>query len=211
MARREHDYYPTPRYPVARLLEAVSLPQDIPWLEPACGDGALLRHVASMGYDVRWLTNEIRDVPAPALSADHCRGRASAWLWAWRRSNGHKKRGLCFMNPPFNGSEGIVAAAVASCEIVVCLLPTSWLGTQGRTPWLRENTPAAFYVPERVSFTGDGGSGNQNYAWLAWGLGHTSNHFLGDTPKTERRRDEAESAGVPLPTNQPSLFGEEAA
>jgi hypothetical protein len=114
------------------------------------------------------------------------------------------------MNPPFNGAEGIVAAAVRACDIVVALLPTSWLGTQERTPWLRENTPAAFYIPERISFTGDANGGFQNYAWLAWGLGHSQNCFLNGTPKTTRRRDEAESAGIPLPINQLSLgLGEE--
>jgi hypothetical protein len=208
MARREHDYYPTPRWPLARLLEVLPLPDQVPWLEPCVGDGALLRHVASLGYDVAWRTNDLRDVPQPPGSVLHSHARAEAWL----RDHGQRDS-VCLTNPPFNAAFPIVVSAVEVCGIVVMLLPTSWIGTQGRTPWLREHPPAVYWIPERIDFLREDAhsasrNGNQNYAWLAWGLGHSENAFLADTPESERKRDEAAVAGVAIP-HQPTLFGEE--
>lgn len=207
MARREFDFYPTPRWPLARLLEALPLPDHVPWLEPCVGDGALLRHVASLGYDVAWRTNDLRAVPQPPGSVDHARSRADAWLRDQPRAS------VCLTNPPFNAAFEIAVSAVECCAIVVLLLPTSWIGTQGRTPWLREHPPAAFHIPERIDFTRTdpdekASHAPQNYAWLAWGLGHSNNAFLRDTPDSERKRDEAAVAGVARPM-QPTLFGEE--
>lgn len=206
--RREHDFYPTPRFPVIRLLEQLNLPTDVPWLEPCVGNGALLRHCASFGVNPEWHTNDIRAVDQPDGSVEHSQASAATWLWHWRYANGRRRRGICFSNPPFNQAEGIVAAAVGACRIVVMLLPTSWMGTQDRAEWLRENTPAAYHIPERISFTGEG-SASQNYAWLIWGLGHSNNVFLNDTPLAERRADEAANAGTP--TAQRGLFEEVAA
>lgn len=117
MARREHDFYPTPRWAVARLLEAVPLPDRVPWLEPCVGDGAIMRHVASMGYDVAWRTNDLRDVPQPITSLLHGHGRADAWL----RDHGDR-RAVCITNPPFKAAFEIVVASVATCGITVMLI-----------------------------------------------------------------------------------------
>lgn len=213
MARREFDFYPTPRYAVARFLEMIVLPQHVPWIEPCCGDGALLRHVASVGYEpASWHTNDIRDVPKPSGALTHRRGKADAYLRTWQLAEGG---GVCFTNPPFNAAFEIIVAAVECCDIVAMFLPASWLGTQGRSRWLSENRPAAYYLPERPDFTrtspdAPSRNGNQNYHWLVWGCGAPENHFLDPTPKSERIRDEIDVAGVARPM-QPTLFGEEQA
>jgi hypothetical protein len=48
--RRPHDYYPTPRHATEALLERERFTGLV--LEPACGDGAIVRVLRAQGYDV---------------------------------------------------------------------------------------------------------------------------------------------------------------
>ena len=81
MTRAAYDYYPTPAWCVRRLLEAVDLPGGR-WLEPAVGDGAIVRSVDAARDDVRWTTIDVR----PGLGADHCLDYTSPLLYREIRS-----------------------------------------------------------------------------------------------------------------------------
>ena len=58
--RKDYDNYPTPAWCVRRLLERVDLPGGT-WLEPAAGDGAIVRAVRAARHDVDWIAVEIRE------------------------------------------------------------------------------------------------------------------------------------------------------
>lgn len=56
------DYFPTPAWCVHRLLEACPLSGG-DWLEPAAGDGAIIRAVNEKRSNVRWWANEPHQKP----------------------------------------------------------------------------------------------------------------------------------------------------
>ena len=58
--RRASDYYPTPAWCIWRLLDALSLPCRCTWLEPAAGDGAIVRAVNAVVPDLDWVAVDIR-------------------------------------------------------------------------------------------------------------------------------------------------------
>src|SRR5689334_10139470 len=62
--------YPTPAWCVHRLLDEIDLPRGGYWLEPAVGDGAIVRAIRGREEytEVKWWTNDVRDVGADVTS-----------------------------------------------------------------------------------------------------------------------------------------------
>ena len=181
--RRDADYYPTPAWCVDRLLEAVDLPRG-EWLEPCAGDGAIMRAVDAQDWDdhhdMVWTTVDIREESGADIIADY--------LWMGCPELGDKRFDVAITNPPFGHAEEFVHASLARADIVVMLLRLSWLASERRAPFMRQNPPSVYVLPNRPSFTGDGSTDAADYGWFIWGLGGPPRlHVLRSTPPEERR------------------------
>ena len=179
MTPEEAEYYPTPAWCVHRLLDAVSLPSG-DWLDPCVGEGAIPDAVTDPG--VRWLTVDIRDTGCADYVVDYTRANR------WGRFD------VCLMNPPFSKAWEFARKAIEHCDTVIMLQRLNWLQpgssepSRARAQWLREHTPGVYVLPDRPSFTGDGKTDSQAYAWYAWGDGDPVVRILDSTPDSERKQ-----------------------
>jgi hypothetical protein len=163
VTRQAYDYYPTPAWCVRRLLEAVDLPGGR-WLEPAVGDGAIVRAVNAVRDDVEWTTIDVRGECAPHIVADF-----ASPLWARDVDDVTPGRGfdVCITNPPYNQAAEFVVEARRRAAVVAMLLRLNWLASRERRELLAGSMPNVYVLPDRPSFVG-GGSDMTEYAWLVW-------------------------------------------
>ena len=168
--RSPHDFYPTPVWCVHRLLDRVRLPGRR-WLDPCAGDGAIVRAVP----DRDWVTNDIR--PGCDIESD--------WLETWESFEGFD----CILtNPPFSLAFEFVQRAVQLAPTCM-LLRQGFLASANRQPWLRENTPDVFVLPNRPDFTGGGGD-SSDYVWCYWHGQQEARFEVLDLTPLEMRRPE---------------------
>ena len=164
--RRSADFYPTPSHVTTRILERLALPGGW-WLEPAAGDGAIIRAVAGYRSDVRWLACELRDE-----CVDRLRQVAEAVLICnFLVEKTHpvttRRFDVAILNPPFSSALDVVRRCLDRAEWVVCLERVNWLASQDREHWMRSHTPDVYLLPNRPSFTGEGTDATE-YAWMVW-------------------------------------------
>lgn len=166
------DFHPTPSWCVRRLLEsgllAPYLEPDCHWLEPAVGDGAIVRAVNGWA-DARgrgrpsWTTVDIRPSTGADIIGDFC-GFGRPLVDAARPRRGWS---VCLTNPPFSQAMEFVVEGHIRAPVVWMLLPLRWLASASRHGWLRGHMPDVFVLPNRPSFDGLG-SDNSDYAWMGW-------------------------------------------
>ena len=171
MIRQPSDYYPTPAWCVHRLFDEVDLPGGV-WLEPAVGDGAIVRAVSR--DDVRWVTCDVRDV-----ESNH-HGSFLRWRAAPRAA-------VIMTNPPFKLAEAFVARSLELAPVVVMLLRLGWLASARRHELLRAHTPSIAVLPQRPSFVGSG-TDLHDYAWFLWGVDPVPTVRILDLTSQEDRR-----------------------
>ena len=166
--RREADAYYTPGWCVERLLEACVLPGGR-WLEPAVGGGDIVRAVdawrsAQEADAVDWTTVDIRPEVSPSLVADFgwwdC-----PWLSRVAMPGGFN---VCLTNPPYSLAMEYMHAGLHWAQRVALLLRLNWLASHSRSSWLTDHCPDVYVLPNRPSFTGDGGFDACEYAWMIW-------------------------------------------
>lgn len=181
--RRPRDAYYTPLWCVLRLLEHVELPAGR-WLEPAAGNGAILRAVNRL--DVLWSAVEIDRDEAQRLKSvsptpDVTAGDYLTWTPPHRFE-------VVITNPPFSLADAFLEKALAEADFVVLLLRLCFLGATTRAPQLRKKMPDVYVLPNRPSFLGSGVRDNQEYTWCVWGPGRGGRiEVLPVTPPAERR------------------------
>lgn len=188
--RVAEDFYPTPRWCVDRILEAVDLPGGA-WLEPSAGDGAIVRAVNAGRADVTWSAVELRpECYSPLLEAV---GQYGAVVIAdfIRSPPPLVLYNVAILNPPFTYAMEFITACLALAGWVVVLERLNWLEGEDRNEWLRAHVPDVYVLPNRPSFTGDGTDSNA-YAWFIWppdGHNRTAGklNVLRSTPLNERR------------------------
>lgn len=185
------DRYLTPAWPIHRLLERVQLP-GFRWLEPAAGEGCLVRAVQEVRSDVEFTTVEIRSGCDVDIHGD--------FLWfGCPELNSRIPSGgfdVCITNPPFSLAQEFVEVALTKAQMVAFLLRVDWAGGSGRCRWLRHHPCDIYVIPERIDFTGEGGD-MYNYAWFLWSLwGGNRIEWLDHTPKEIRKCDEALSQAI---------------
>jgi len=172
------DFYPTPEWCVQRMLEACGVTGGL-WLEPAVGDGSIVRAVSKVRDDVSWTTVDIR----PECKAD----KTGDFL---HMGFGERFNAI-ITNPPYSQALEFVKMAVTRADVVVMLLRLNWLASAERCSWLRANMPSEVYVlPDRPSFDGENTDAT-DYAWFAWRRGSREQHarlmILETTPLKDRR------------------------
>jgi len=154
--KREFDFFPTPSWCVRRLLEACQLPVGM-WLEPAVGDGSIVRAVNGIRPGVQWTTVDIRPECKPDRVGDFLELPVGGVAFD-----------VVITNPPYNLAFEFVQSAMRRAKNVVMLLRLNWLASETRAGWLRENMPTDIYVlPNRPDFDGGGGDMTE-YAWMLW-------------------------------------------
>ncbi len=188
MTRAVFDYYPTPAWCVRRLLEAVELPGGL-WLEPAVGDGAIVRAVGELRDDVSWTTIDVRPEVEPDLVGDFV---APLYAGGVDRIMPPGGWDVVVTNPPYQQAlEFVVEARRRARSAVAMLLRLNWLASRERQALLARDMPDVYVLPDRPSFTG-GGSDMTEYAWMVWyrspRLLPGRIRVLATTPLRERRQ-----------------------
>jgi len=166
--RHKDDFYATPAWCVRALLKSCPLPGGN-WLEPAVGDGAIVRAVDEMRRDVFWTINDINLSRIGDLSAY---GMAEV-PYPITGLEPEEMQDVVITNPPFSQSLEFVQGALKDGKIVVMLLRLNWLASQKRNRFLLTNPPSVYVLPRRPSFTADGKTDCIDYAWFIWGMDAT--------------------------------------
>lgn len=181
--RRPDDDYATPAWCVHRLLEGCQtlrewLPRNagdrITWLEPACGDGAIIRAVTSWLGARRgpaWLANDIRQDAIDGVLRTTS-GRAVSARCGDFLTDGWTSAGTVdavLTNPPYCLAEEFVESCLSrTAGPVAMLVRLGWLSSQERAPLLRQMPPDVYVLPDRPSFTGNGKTDSADYCWIVF-------------------------------------------
>lgn len=169
--RSPADYYPTPAWCVLRLLEHVGLP-GWDWLEPAAGEGHIIRAVESVLPNTAWSAIELREecgAPLRSMGLNTTPGGLVIGdflsMKPVMRKHGYD---LALSNPPFSLAQEFVEQGLRFADEVIYLLRLSFLESQKRQAFFaRVGVPDVFVLPERPSFTGEG-TDSCAYAWMRW-------------------------------------------
>lgn len=201
-ARTKLDFYSTPDWATDAILDVI-LPPGGSWtrnppriLEPAAGDGAIVRRLLARG------------VPATHIEACEIdRRRATACERAgittirgdFLKTNafGSQWHELVITNPPYRLAEAFAQTALELVRPggwVAMLLRLNWLEGQKRTEFHRANRASVYVLPRRPAFGGRKGTDACGYGWFVWGQDHGADkrgrlEFL-DVPPARRSRKE---------------------
>lgn len=177
--RSEADFYRTPAWTVHRFLERCQLPGG-DWLDLGAGEGDIIRAVQSFcdqprGYDIgaRWTAVELRAQCRPMLEevADHV-VIANAISATKRDVGGRAKFAVSCGNPPFRHAIDFIHQSLRLARWTALLLRLDFLAGAERQTFMREHPPDVYVVPDRISFTGDGGTDSTEHAWFVWNPKH---------------------------------------
>jgi hypothetical protein len=212
LARIPSDNYPTPEWATHRLIDRVLRKSIFPLaseaLEPCAGDGSIIRafksHPGIVNWPIAWTASDIRPECASALAALAYKVRIGDFraIGDWF---GAVRPRLTITNPPFNIAEEIIRAALGFSEWVVMLLRINFLGSEERQPWLSQNAPDVYVLPNRPPFAlnkhGKPATDATEYAWMVWGphsRGATRGNYeiLDVTPLDVRKRHTAMLKGA---------------
>lgn len=166
--RSEADFYPTPPWCVERLLEAVGLPGGV-WLEPAAGQGAIVKAVNAMRTDVRWRVVELDARFEPELARQT--GKREVITRSFLDVSPRDLRtplSVVVTNPPYSLAMPMIEHALGfDARFVVMLLRLNFLASAGRADFMRTHAPDVYVLPNRPSFSG-AGTDSIEYAWFVW-------------------------------------------
>ena len=190
--RTPADYYPTPGWCVHRLLEAADLPGGR-WLEPAAGDGHIIRAVGDVRDDVTWSAVELREDCLAALE-DAVGHSGSVHIGDFLEVDADTaKPAVIVTNPPYSiAMEMLESALGVDGAVVVMLLRLNFLASARRAPLMRRFPPDVYVLPNRPSFSGKG-TDSIEYAWFAWPIDRVREagavRVLRPTSPTERNEN----------------------
>lgn len=170
-ASRSADFWPTPRHAVESILE-ICPPPPGRVLEPAAGDGAIVRVLIERGYEVHAM-----DIRPEVMR--HYAGLCPITIGDWiahanspitvsRIAGGHPESILT--NPPFSiGRQFAQACLTTRPAYLALLLRCNVIGSNPWAPFWLEHPPTGLYpLRQRPSFSGDGKTDASEYAWITW-------------------------------------------
>ncbi len=184
------DYYITPSWCVDRLLEVWHPSERGTWVEPAAGNGAIIRVAKRRRPDVSWAAVEVREEERAALEATG----ASVEIGDFLQTAPIPGVTAVLGNPPFSLAMPFVGRALSLYPEarVAFLLRLNFAGSEERGSFMRRCPPSVFVLPNRPSFAG-GKTDSCEYAWFSWPRGEhrerNEGHFrvLASTAARERR------------------------
>ena len=164
LPREENEFYPTPPEPIRAFLHAEynRLNDFVTIWEPAAGDGAIMREMETIGFDV--FPSDIIDRGCSAVIQDF-----------YEFSHDRPCRAIV-TNPPFNECNWRDGKArwlyhaldVLQVEYMALLLNWNWPGAGGLAPFWQKYPPARVYLMRwKIDFTGQGQPPMLN-AWFVW-------------------------------------------
>lgn len=165
--RADGDFYETPgwvtRAIIPHLKSVGLLANGQRVLEPAAGNGAIVRELISCGVTEENISSYEIDAERACASGARC----DDFLLI---DDIHTPFDLIITNPPYSLAMKFAQQGMRMLSpwgAMVMLTRINWLASQRRAAWLRENTPSLFVLPKRPSFTGKGTDAT-DYAWLMW-------------------------------------------
>lgn len=177
--RAANDFYPTPAWCIDAILP--HLPRAGGWLDPACGDGAILMALERTGREAHGI--ELDSARAAAcVDARLSVRQGDAFREDWDRPDG------VLMNPPYRQALEFVEQALAQVQrggTVAALLRLGFLASQKRATFHRINPSDVYVLPQRPSFTGNGKTDSSDLGWFVWGPGRGGKWSVLDV-KSER-------------------------
>jgi hypothetical protein len=178
VARRKHDFYPTPSWATEELLKRTLIQGRV--FECCVGDGAISK-VLEQEPGVSVVTNDIDR----AHKAHYYGDASSVDFWNdnfWNQDNGID---WVVTNPPFNAAAEIVPTAFTFAKRgIAMLLRLSFLEpTEDRGSFLNTFPPTDLIVLPRISFTGDGKTDSVTCAWMVWDKQSVGTVVVAENPK----------------------------
>jgi len=174
-----YEVYSTPCWVVRQFVREVAPAISGKCLEPAVGDGAIVHTIDEMQGDgfCQWTTIDIRRTNAAQHVFDFTKPSAI---------DGHDNM---VTNPPFSLGLAFAQRGLEVADDVYLLMRLNWLASHKRNEWLRANPPDAHVLPNRPSFTINGRTDMQEYAWFHWGTLAWGGQLqiLESVPREERR------------------------
>lgn len=157
MARRKHDFYPTPGWATKVLLDHCDeLTDNYGAIEPCAGDGDIANILRP-----HYAYVETSDIDESRKVDKICDARYAVCL----------SKETVITNPPFNQAIEIVSNFVNQGVKAAFLLRLSFLEpTEARGKWLSDNPPRGLIILPRISFTGDGKTDSVTCAWMVWNV-----------------------------------------
>lgn len=177
-SRPDDDYYPTPLAVIAPLLDREDLAGGI-W-EPACGEGAIVRALATAGHPV--VATDLVDRGVGTGGRDFLAARRMA-----RLPDGRPARHIV-TNPPYRLARPFADRALALLPpggLCALLLRLAFLEGQARRDWWQDGPLARVWVSSRrltlypAGWQGAKSRGTIAFAWFVWVRGHTGKPALG--------------------------------
>lgn len=159
------DFYVTPPWVTRAILP--HLPQMQYPLDPAAGDGAILRELTNAkkprGFELSEpRAQACRDAGFPCETVD-----ALDLETPWGHFDG------VIMNPPFSRAQEFVERAIAEAwdrgATVAALLRLAFLESKKRARFHIDNASDVFVLSKRPSYTGGSSTDSCAYAWFVWG------------------------------------------
>ncbi len=216
--RRQHDYYPTPEWVIAPIVDHLigvasdklaredidrgaerfsELPMAV--IDPFAGDGSILHCVAGwlgqpIGYDID--KKRVRQCQRKKIP---CKRRDSF------KSLGYLEEAQFLVtNPPYKDITGWIyglleaRARMDVKPIVALLLPIPFFESKARQRLHLEHPSHAMILSERISFTGNGKTDSVGSAWFVWGDGLEGQWSIARAVKPVKpRKRKGESNAVP--------------
>lgn len=153
--RSDADFYATPKWTVARLLEALPIiPLGQNWIEPGAGEGAIIRavgeHFAGQ-WSPNWTAVEMRPECAHDLAVAGAHNVATLNFLALG-DLGPPRFDVAMGNPPFSLAMEFVRKSREIARATIFLLRLDFIGSAKRTEFFRSDMPDVFVLPNRPCF-----------------------------------------------------------
>lgn len=161
--RRDEDFYATPRFQLEMLLSRLAIrPGRV--IEPAAGDGAIVRPLCGHGFSV-W-ANDIVDRGCPL---DSQMDASRPEFWDLVSAHAFDDDAAVITNLPFNVAFSILQHAVRFMPIVCTILRRTFdEPTEERNEWLAANPTAGQIVMPRYQYRQNGSTDSTTTAWFIW-------------------------------------------
>ena len=169
-AYADAEFYPTPASAIQPIIDSplLVLPGGR-WIDPCVGTGRIPSAINASRPDISWLLCDIDERHRPHIEGVMRNGDELLPFGDFvNRAWTHKRAAVSAFNPPFSLALAFVLASMERAHEVLMLQRLNWFGTKQRSVWLARHCPDVYVLPERPSFTSDGGTDSAEYAWFHW-------------------------------------------
>lgn len=189
--RRDLDFYPTPPEVTIALMDFLKLEPCIVW-EPACGEGDMVKVIASYGHIV--MSSDIRNEPSGDFFEIN-----------------NTQANAIITNPPFNLSERFILKALGEADIVAMLLKSQYWHSKKRLKLFNEHKPAYvlpltwrpdFLFKERES--SKKAAPTMEVCWTVWIKGKENTQYI---PLPKPNVEKKELTAQWFPSGKNCFFG----